>query len=301
MALLLEFLNENAHRYYPFAPTNTGTANEVPTALILDLGIIATTNLPDNSGTNSTYISKIVTDGVQVRFYFAADVGGIVQDFGCLATVDVDDTIDKRTNFKYAGNGYILEGFIVTGDLSVTAAMPATTMLDKDSGRIYTGCIQHMSSWLAGIQIGEQTLSGIIEFVAGAGIDFSISGNTVTINCTGAVLPPDNAVITSDEKLLGNITQQYGTPITHINGTAIGADWNIVSADDSNYTIAPDYDTHSITVNNLSAQACCDDSDIAVLTDNISALNDRVGVLNTFLNQVSTNLNILSVQASRLN
>lgn len=306
MALLLEFLNENAHRYYPFATT---TGNTVPTALILDLGIIATTNLPNNSGADSTYISKIVTDGTQVRFYFAAKVGNSTVDFGCLATVDVNNTIGTRTNFKYAGQGYVLEGFIVTGDLTVTANMPATTTLTYESGRIYTGCIQHMSSWLAGVQIGDQTLSGLVIFKAGAGVTFAVDGNTVTISCTGAEIPPDNQIITTDATLFNYVTEQYGIPITSINGILVGAElpegstganWSISAAPDSDLSININGETHSITINNLKAVNCCSGDEIATLVDNIGALNDRVGVLSSFVTQVETNLNIMSVQAARL-
>lgn len=306
MAILLEWPNENAHRYYPFDPP---VGNTVPTALILDLGIIATVNLPDNSGSNTTYLSKVVTDGTQVRFYLSADITNSTIDFGCVATVDVSSAIGVRTNFKCVQDGIVLEGYIITGDLSVTQQMPAVTELDADSGRLYTGCIQHMSSWLAGVQIGDQTLSGIITFVAGAGVDFSVNGNTVTISCTGAEIPPDNQIITSDTALFNYVTEQYGIPITSINGILVGADlpedatganWSIAAAPDSDLSINANGQTHSITINNLKAVSCCSGDEIATLVNNIGALNDRVGVLNSFVTQMETNLNVMSVQAARL-
>ena len=296
--LLLDWLNENAHRYYPFDPP---AGNNVPTALILDFGLLATTNLPNNSGSNTTYISQIVTDGTQVRFYLSANIGGSVTDFGCIAAVDVNATIGLRTDFKYAAQNFVLEGYIITGDLSVTAKMPAVTALDASTGKIYTGCIQHMSQWLTGIRVGDQTLSGIVTLVAGPGISFSVSGNTVTILCTGAQLPVDNAIIIDDLTLRQSIEDEHGTPITQICGqTFSNGNWVITTDPDEGLEVTADSNTHSISIKNLNAVACCTQDDIATLVDNISALNDRVGVLDQFLKQIETNVNIISVQASRL-
>ena len=298
MALLLEWPNENAHRYYPFDPP---AGNSVPTALILDFGLLSTTNLPDNSGNDTTYISQIVTDGTQVRFYLSASIGGAVTDFGCIAAVAVSPTVGLRTDFKYADQDFVFEGYIITGDLSVATKMPAVTELDASSGKIYTGCIQHMSQWLTGIRIGDQTLSGIITLEAGPGISFSVSGNTVTILCTGAELPVDNSIITDDAELRTSIENEHGTPITEICGKSFSdGKWVIATDPNEGLSVVADSDTHSITIRNLNAVACCTQDDIATLVDNISALNDRVGVLDQFLKQVDTNVNIISVQASRL-
>lgn len=296
MALLLEWPNENSHRYYPFDPP---AGNSVPTALILDLGIIATTNLPDNSGESTTYISQIVTDGVHIRFYLAADVSGATIDFGCVAIVDVGAAVGTRTNFKYAGQGFVFEGFIVTGDTSVTAQMSATTVLDASSGKLYTGCIQHMSQWLAGVQIGDQTLSGLITLEAGAGVELGVEGNSIIVRCTGTDLPPDTT-ITSDSELFARLVSTFGAPITQINGKTPDAYGNISITSADTKTLLVETSNGVVTLKNLAAESCCSQNDIATLVSNIDSLNERVGVLDQFLNQVQTNLNVLSVQTTRL-
>jgi hypothetical protein len=311
MPLLKEFLNENAHRYYPFESTN-----KVPTALILDFGVIATTNLPLNSSSSSdsTYISKIVTDGVQIRFYLAARISGVIQDFGCIATVHVeapsitDGSIGTRTNFSYAGNGFVLEGFIHTGDTTVAQQMAPVTTLDASTGRIYTGCIQHMSNWLSGIQIGDQTLSGVITLVAGAGVDLSVdsSTKTIVISCTGAEIPLANQIITSDADLLDQVTTLYGVPISAINGISVSdaqsndGNWELVTRSEDGLAVTVNANTASITITDINARACCSQDEIAGLVDNIGVLNQRVGIIQTFISGMENNMNTLSAQIARL-
>ena len=302
MPLLKEFLNENAHRYYPFVNTNS-----VPTALILDMGIISTSNLP----LEGTYISQIVTDGAQIRFYLAATTG---QDFVCIATVNVEapaapgGSIGKRTDFSYAGDGYVLEGFIRTGDTTVAQQMPPVTTLTSTTGLIYDGCIQHMDHWLAGIQVGEQTLSGLITLVAGPGVDLSVDvpNHTIIISCLGAEIPLANQVITTDETLLNQVIALYGTPISSINGYSITSsqvgdgNWELVTNSEDGLIVTVKPTTASILIQDVNAKACCTQDEIVALVDNIGVLNQRVGVLQTFLSGLENNMNTLSAQVARL-
>jgi len=307
MPILREYYNENAHRYYPFV-----NANEVPTGLILDFCLISTTNLPDNAtseDTSVTYISQLTTDGTQLRVYLAASTDDGDIDFGCIATTDVSTPIvaggvlGRRTNISYAANGYVFQGYIITGDLErLLPLMPASTLLNKTTGRLYTNCIMHMTHWLTGFQVGDETLTGLVELVAGPGISLSVSGNTVTVSCIGATIPPDNAIIINDDTLLSNLIAAYGQPITSINGVDItdGGDWTIAVKPDEGLVVVADNTTHSISITNQFAQACCSSDQIQTLVDNIAQLNERVITVNNFLTQLETNVNILSTQLTRL-
>lgn len=314
MPILREYYNENAHRYYPFVNTN-----EVPTGLILDFCLISTANLPDNAtseDTSVTYISQLTTDGTQLRVYLAATTADGDIDFGCIATTDVSTPIvaggvlGRRTNIAYAANGYVFQGYIITGDLErLLPLMPASTSLDAITGRLYTNCIMHMTQWVAGIQVGDETLTGVVELVAGPGISLNVSGNTVTVSCTGATIPPDNAIIVDDDTLRNNLIAAYGQPITSINGVAItpssdgrlfGGGWTIAVKPDEGLVVVADNTTHSISITNQFAQACCSSDQIQTLVDNIAQLNERIITVNNFLTQLETNVNIISTQLTRL-
>lgn len=307
MAFLPEFLNDNAHRAYPFnASVND---NGVPPALILDLGIIATEELPNNSDStdnnNVTYISKIVTDGVHIRFYMSALIGGVPVDFGCVATADASASPYSRIELATVVNSsynIIFEGFIVLGDLSLLTKLPPVITLDAAAGRIYTGCIQHMTQWVAGLNVNGQILSGIVTLEAGPGVDFEVdlTTNTVKIGCSGAI-PPENSIIIDDTTLLREITNLYGTPISTINSVAVnGGDWTISTAEGDGLSVEINNDAHSITITNELAEACCGKEDIEYIVNNISALNERVGILQAFHTQLETNLNSLSAQMTKL-
>lgn len=304
MALYLDWPAENAHRSYPFAPVDengNASINSVPSALLLDVKIIATDNLPDNASTagGSTYISQVVTDGSHIRFYMAMSDGEGTIDFGCVATVSVDSPVGLKTPISYFGNDIVFEGFIITGDTSVTALMPPVINLDKDSGRLNTVCIHHMTGWIAGLKVDGKTYGGLVTLSAGAGVTLSANGNTLTISCSGAI-PPDNQSIVNDDQLLQRITDLYGTPISKINGFDAGGDWTIECKETEGLQVNVNPDTHSITITNLNASACCSQDDIKVLVDNISSLNDRVGILQSFQNQLDIGINTLSAQLTRV-
>ena len=292
---------ENSRRYYPFS-----TVNSVPTQLLLDLRLNATVNLPTNSTEDGvTYISKIVTDGVDVRFYLSADLAGASTtiDFGCIATANISQPVGSRVNINYVGqdNGIIFEGYLIIGDLSVLANMPPVTELGATTGALNTICINPMTNWIAGLTVNGQTYGGVVTLVAGPGVTITPDGNTLLITCTGAI-PIANTLIQSDEDILREITNDFGVPITSINGEAItsGGEWTIITKESEGLSVDPDNDTHSITISNGNAAACCTQDDIAVLVDNIEALNQRAGILQSFQTQLETNLNILSAQVSRI-
>lgn len=305
MALYIDWPSENAHRAFPFDPIdsdNNPTTNNVPDALILDLRLIATDSVPDNTSLeSSTYISKIVTDGMQIRFYMSIITAGsdTPVDCGCIATVDVSDAIKVVTNVSYAGNGFIFEGKLITGDTTVVRTMPPVIELNRYNGRLNEICIQHMTYWVAGLQVGDKTYGGLVNLEAGPGVTITANGNTLTISCSGAI-PPDNTTIIDDQTLLNEVTTLYGTPITKINHTACGGDWTISVKASEGLVVTPDANTTSIIIENTKAQACCTIDDIETLVTNIGALNERVGVIQSVQTQLDGNLNILSAQLARL-
>lgn len=303
MPILREYYNENAHRYYPFV-----NANEVPTGLILDMCLLATPNVPNNATNQDakvTYISQLVSDGTSLRIYLASTD----QDFGCIAVSDVSQplvvggVIGRRSEICYAANGYVIQGYVITGDLEyLLPRMPPSITLTATTGRLYTNCIMYMTQWLTGFQVGDETLTGLVELVAGDGIALTINGNTVTISCIGAQLPPDNQIIVNDITLLETVTSLYGYPITSINGVSItnGGAWTVAVNQDEGLVVVADNNTHTITINNPNAKACCTADDIATLAANIAALNDRVITIQSFQNQLETNVNVMSTQLAAL-
>ena len=305
MPILREYLNENAHRYYPFV-----NANEVPTGLILDCCLLTTPNVHNNATKDDaevTYISQLVSDDTSLRIYLKSGT----YDFGCIAVSDVSQpllfggVVGRRSDIKYAKDGYIIQGYIVTGDLEyLLPRIPPSITLEASEGLLYTNCIMHMSQWLTGIQVGEETLTGLVNLVAGKGINLTVdqTNNTITVSCTGAEIPPDNRIIRDDITLLSAITAMYGHPITSINGVPItaGGNWTIAVLENEGLVVKADAANCAITINNPSATACCSDTNISTLAANIATLNERVGTIQSFQNQLETNMNVLSTQLTRL-
>jgi len=302
---LSEFLAANAHRLYPLDPifnNDTALENTLPPALLLDMRIIATSNMPNNSGTDCTYISKVVTDGTHARFYLSTKTGDSVTDLGCIATIDAanqpGDRIDFQSIDRNPPGGIIFEGFLIVGDTSVLAQMPSVTELSYSDGRLYAGCIHHMTKWAAGIKVGSEILGGVVELVGGAGVEISVDGNTIQISCVGAI-PPENGEIVKDSDILDMLEARYGAPITSVNSVKItDGDWKICTKESEGLVaIAAD---NSITITNTLASACCSQESISYIVDNIAELNERVGLIQSFQNQLDTNLNIISAQLSKL-
>lgn len=304
---LSEFLDANAHRFYPLDPafgSQTALSSALPPALLLDLRIISTSNLPDNSGTDTTYLSKVVTDGVHARLYLAYKKGGDNPvELGCIATIDAANAPGDRINFQSAeknpAGGVIFEGFLIVGDATVLQQMPPVTTLDEDTGRLYTGCIQHMTKWAAGLKVGTEILGGVVELVAGAGVELTVLNNTIQISCVGAI-PPENNIIVSDIDILNTLQEIYGTPITSINGVSItNGNWKICTKESEGLVVTA-WSDNSITITNTLASACCGQESISMIVDNVAELNERVGLIQSFQNQLDTNLNILSAQMTKL-
>lgn len=323
MAIYREFYDENAHRFYPFV-----NANQVPTGLILDLCLLTTPNIPDNANSTNTlpslYISQLTTDGTMLRVYMrAVDEDSVETDFGCIATIDGTTppiegvNVGRRTNIVYANNGYVMQGYIITGDLeNLLPAMPASIPLDEVQGRLYTSCILPMTQWLTGIQVGNTTLTGVVRLSAGPGITLGVdtATNTVTFACTGARLPIENTSITTDSDIFSTTVNIYGYPITSINGVPVkgygdtsvittgtkDGDWTFAVNADEGLSVISEPSEHTIYIKNNLAKPCCTADDIAALTDNIAALNERVITIQSFQTQLETNMNILSTQLTRI-
>ena len=295
MPLHRNFLNENINRLYPFEHNNA-----VPTPLIVDFGIIATPNL------SSVYIDKIVTDGVTIQVSLHGIIDEEDVDLGFVAEAATEEGLFTEIRFQLTIDdpAIVLAGFITFGDMSVATSMPAVTTLDADTGSIYSGCLKHMDGWLAGIKVNGTVLSGVIELVGGSGVALSVSGNTVTIQCTGATVPPDNNVISSDTDIFNDIKASYGVPITIINGVTIADgtnEWNIaVPSTDSPLKVETNAATGSILVSDASASACCGESAIKDIVDNIAALNERAGIIEQAQTQLETNINTVSTQLARM-
>ena len=310
MPIYKEYLNENANRYYPFV-----NANAVPTGLILDICLLGSSDLPNNANhsTDATYISRLVTDGTQLRVYLATKIGANTLDLGCATiagtstSTTIAGTVCLRTEVCFTADHddkhIVAQGYLITGDLSeLLPSMPASIDLDENTGRLYPNCILTMTKWIPGIVVNGKTLTGLITLVAGPGIQFDVSGNTVTVSCIGASLPPENTAIVSDASLLSTITTAYGLPITQINGQGItnGGNWTIAVNKDGGLAVDTNPGQHTISITNLYADVCCSSDQIATLVDNISALNDRVMTIQSFQTQLETGVNILSTQLARL-
>lgn len=311
MALLKEFLNENANRSYPFS-----VANAVPTALIVDFGAVVSDLVPDNTGDveeNALYINKVVTDGITVGVGLGALIDGTAKDFGTVATISVGQDTNQQVNFKVVSDGMVIEGFVTFGTTLCAPSMPPVITLDATTGLVYSGCLQKLTEWIMGFKVGDTTLSGVVELVAGPGIEINADQSTgkITITCTGAAVPVGNADIVDDQTLLGEIVSLYGAPITQINGESIvtsGGDgaWTIgvVPGDDNPYgntlQVTTDPETSTIEIADTNATACCTQDQINTLVNNIGELNTRVGTLEGLQTQLETNINTVSTQLTRV-
>ena len=300
MLILSEFLDDNAHKSYPFA-----IINELPTDFIVDAKFMVTGNI----GKSDLYIDYIELTDTHIRIYMAAKLDGNIVNIGRILTC----TISKERNIEHSCKlinddlEIIIEGFITFGTFESLPKNKNIITL-SDSGNIFSGCILPVTEWCTGIKINDHIYTGIVNLSASEGITFDTVQNEdsvdVIVKYTGFNRPADLTIDTmSDAEVLQEVTKLWGVPVTSISGVKPNNDGNITidvdPSSDSYIEITPGVST--LTISDTYISACgVTDSDMDRMLQNISIINERSGKLETLTQQLESQFNTLSHEIAKL-
>ncbi len=306
-----EFAFENSCKAYPF-----DTNNIVDASVFLDLRL----NVTPNVSVEHVYISKIATTveacTLEVSAKLISEEDGEEGDLvwlGELCCLPMSLDHGTRSAVRLISDDYsvVMEGFIVTGDLSKLLDLPSSLVIgnsgyDEDAAVLYSGCIMAVTSWCMGLKINDKIHTGVISIIAGDGVSFDVDDSdedeTVVTVYTPSQLSSDvlkdlNALTT--ESILTSLNDSYGTPIVSINSVTPDSEGNLTLTAGDGISLTPT--DHGIT---LSSALTTDEinlvDDTATLVTNISTLNDRASTIYDYLTQVDNNVNTLNSNLLRL-
>ena len=306
----VEWLNANMSKAYPFDDTVGGSPEALPSDLLVD-GLI----ISESPNIASAFVSNVfvgdtgwglgitvtyresATETVEVIFNKLIYVPFNAQQF---TAVDFDNTVD----------GYHISGSFTIGNADSIANWPADSSLTSESGELSPAIIHALSGdFIRGIQVGDVTLTGEIELVAGDGIELVVDQDTNSIKIVNTKYQLNDSTdlkITGDKELLAAITSQYGTPIRTICGVLPDDGGNIdikvpTDLDGSTFVSVERVNSDAGTiVLGLDPNPKLYMSDIEVVVDNLAALNDRASILDAGIKSLDSAINRLATQMTRL-
>jgi hypothetical protein len=310
-----EWLNANLSRSYPLADEVGGQTNTLPCTLLVDCRLIH-----DCHALYDAYISKLEVSEVG---WIASLTFTAVQNDGDSPTEYTADRLiavpyDTERNGKISFNqsigttGISIAGSVIIGKATAVAGLPSSNIYTLADTKLSPAVITSISGLcIKAIKVGDELFSGVVELVAGDGIELETSVDeatkVTTINITNTKYsPPEaNQEITGDAALAKRLVALYGPPITSING---------VTPDEGNIEIS--YPTASddgvslgVVVDNtgvgrlaltLTPDPCIDKEAITTLIGNLSQLNFRADKLDTGIKELDTAINTIATQMTRL-
>lgn len=300
MLLLSEFLDDNAHKCYPFSKLN-----DLPTDFIVDAKFMVTGNI-DKTG---LYISQIEFSDTHIRVYMAVKRGNELLNIGRILTCPKPSSRNTEYSCKLVNSELeiIVEGFITFGSLDNLPKNKNIITLAED-GNVFSGCVIPVTEWCTGIKVNDQIYTGIVTLQAADGIVFDVSGTTnntlITMKYAGFSRPEGLTIdILDDDDILQKVKELWGTPITSISGVAPDANGNIsidIDPGSSNYiSLTPGIST--LTLSDTYIEKCgVTDNDMSRMLNNISVLNERASALETLTQQLENQVNTLSHEVSKI-
>lgn len=319
-----EWLDANKFRAYPFDESCANAAGRIPPSVFTDAFFI-TTGL---SG-GPLIIRRVVLGQTSFQLYMAAaDV-----DLGLVADIlyDTPDRTQIPIQASYGG-GISLDGVLIVGNAQDIKTMQADNELDEENGKLFYGCCREFSKpGVTGIRVGNTIYDGVVDLVAGDGINITTTegtGGVTTIQITApSRVPPEaNTEVINDSTLLDELIDLYGSPVTTINGVGPTESGNILlvhpskvsstndgastgSGDDEvstgsggGYTVFPVSGSVGAVVlgDATGAQEACEDTLVETIMSNISELNNRLSRISESIDAIDMANNVMSISLSRL-
>jgi hypothetical protein len=276
MSNVLEWLNENSLRAYPFKEDTSRSdgTHVIPNDLIVDMAFVVPV-----ATTDTFYLKTLMISGTQITGVLAN------QNENNVGTFSVPVTSHKENDgYEIVGAGTYTDarGRVVVGDL--------TDLAIKLPEGVYNYEVEATAFELSAIRPDLRKLRGIkIEKADGSvsdlltGIVTLVSGTNVTLENPSAGLVRINAIGNEDYiEDCGDCLNGFSIPdpIRTING--VGGDetgnLNLISTEQC-LVITPDASNFAVNLADTCAQPCCGCTELEFLTTSLSTLRDSLSRL----------------------
>lgn len=298
-----EWLDANKSRAYPFDDACADAPNRIPSPVFTD-AFFQTSGV----GSGGIFVNRVVLGQTSFQIYIASSD----RDIGLLA--DIPYTTEERTQIPVdimLDDGATISGVLVVGDVTEIKNMQSDSVLTEAAGKFFLGCVREISdNRLLGIKVNDKLYTGVIDLVAGDGIELAVEEleeeTKITVSAKDRSVPPENMIITDDATLLKEISKLYGTPVAMINGVKPDAQGNITLAyptaesGGKGYTPFPSATGTIILQDASGASETCENTLIETIMANIAELNNRSARHAETLDALDTANNVMSISLSRL-
>lgn len=311
-----EWLNANLSRSYPLADEVGGQANTLPCTLLVDCRLIH-----DCYDLYDAYISRLEVSEVgwtaSLTFTAVQNEGDTPAEYTAdrLIAVPYDTERNGKVPFNQSigTTGISIAGSFTIGKATAVDSLPNSNVYTSADTKLSPAVITSISGLcIKAIKVGDELFSGVVELVAGDGIELETSVDadtkvtTINITNTKYSLPEDNLDITTDEDLAERLVDTYGPPITSINWVS-PVDGNIdivyptqsTESDGVSFVVVDDIGAGRLALT-LTPDPCVDKEAITTLIGNLSQLNLRADKLDTGIKELDTAINTVATQMTRL-
>ena len=315
----VDWINTRAAQSYPLAQTASGldkNGNKLPDSFLLDLQLLLPSKY-DQDLSGAFYISSIQdrssTFTIVISYHPQNAPSDASQDIQCAICSGISKRLTITSNITE--RTYVIVPLQtdvqllqenpwlnkITGNLCAgnTATYVGGSLFFLHSGSaIHSSCIKFMAGdHLQGIQVGDKFLTGVVQFVAGQGITFTVQENTVKISIDQPALQNKwNTIVTS--YFADNYNQPL-TPIKTINGCLPDSNGNITIT--GLQCVEVQNLTHGITIKNTCARPCCTvDSSLQNLQASLKIMEQQQQILRDYYINMSTVVNYMQANLSTL-
>jgi hypothetical protein len=333
MLTLTEFLDDNAHRYYPLVGPETATGTDIsslPTDFLVDTHLLFTGDFPKDC----LCINKVALSDNHAQIYLAyINSAETLVDLGLLTTIPYSDKLNVEHTVKLINEDYkvIIEGSITIGSFNtiLSSGIPVYTL--GKNGKIFSQCVTKVTEWCTGLLINGKLYTGLVslnfdeaEFDIEETFETATDGNkypVLTIHSAGIRL--DNNQITDivSDQVKDTVNTHLRDVVTSINGCtgAVTIAPGQYSMPERSYTVQDqtinDLNNIEITTqgNSIIISNVLDNpnfdinslkpaitENINILLDNAEALNERAGVLESHNLTVDNSVTLLGNQIARI-
>lgn len=311
-----EWLNANLSRSYPLADEVGGQTNTLPCTLLVDCRLIH-----DCYDLYDAYISRLEVSEVgwtaSLTFTAVQNDGDTPAEYTAdrLIAVPYDTERNGKVPFNQSigTTGISIAGSFTIGKATAVDSLPNSNEYTLADTKLSPAVITSISGLcIKAIKVGDELFSGVVELVAGDGIELETSVDedtkvtTINITNTKYSLPEANQEITDDEGLAERLVAIYGPPITSINGVRPDTNGNIgivypkAESDGVSYAIITEGIGAGRLALTLTPDPCVDKGAITTIIGNLSQLNLRADKLDTGIKELDTAINTVATQMTRL-
>lgn len=300
-----EWLDANKSRAYPFDDICADSPNRIPSEVFTDAFFTVT-----GIGYESMYVSKVVQGPTSFQVYVRTEK----RDIGLLADIPYDTPERSQLSVDIdVGDGVSVSGLLVVGNVLGIKSMLPVTELGLSDGKLFNGCVRSFSvDGVSGIKVKDRIYRGVVDLVPGEGITLETKSTQeetlIYVTATNRQIPRENLIIVDDEKLLEELSNLYGTPVSMINGVSPDPEGNIILAYPKQQTAEgaggfspfPAESGAIVLQDSSGATISCENTLIETIMANISELNERAARQAETTTAIDTANNVMTVSLSRI-